>query len=396
MEDLILRPERPSQYREMEALVREAFWDKYRPGCAEHLVVHELRSSEAVVPELCLAAEENGELVGGIWYARATIRSGETVHPVLTMGPVCVRPDRQSRGIGAALIRRTLAAASGMAPSVVIYGSLDYYRRFGFRPASDFGITDAEGAECPAILACPLADEVPSGAFDEGEAYHAGPEAADAFDRSFPQRRKHYNSRQLFFFPPSPPPDDPLFLTSWKLRNRAGEVLRKSKVLEAWERIGGKIRGVGSFRSGLMMKHRDLDLHVYTDTLDAARALEALGPVIASERTVGLDYVNHADTEERCLEWHLRLRDDAGETWKIDMIQILAGTKYDGVIEDETEAVIEALTPEFRKRILELKNACPDDLNVCGIEYCRAVISGGVKSWREFMDWRKDHPLRGC
>lgn len=396
MENLILRPERPSQYREMEALVRAAFWDKYRPGCAEHLVVHELRTSPAAVPELCLAAEENGELAGGIWYARASIRDGEKVSPVLTMGPVCVRPDRQSRGIGAALIRKTLAAADGMASAVVIYGDLNYYRRFGFRPAADFGITDAEGAECPAILVRPLTGEVPSGAFDEGAVYQVTAEDADAFDRTFPHRQRHYHSRQLFFFPPSPPPDDPLLLSSWELRNRAGKVLRESRVLEAWESIGGKIRGVGSFRSGLMMKHRDIDLHVYTDRLDAALALGALGPVIASERTVGLGYVNGADTEERCLEWHLRLRDDAGETWKIDMIQILAGTKYDGVIEDETEAVIEALTPEFRKRILELKNACPDDLNVCGIEYCRAVISGGVKSWREFMDWRKDHPLRGC
>ena len=77
MEDPILRPERPSEYRKMEELVRDSFWDKYCPGCREHLVVHKMRSSAAIVPELCLAAEENGELAGGIWYAKALIRSGE-------------------------------------------------------------------------------------------------------------------------------------------------------------------------------------------------------------------------------------------------------------------------------------------------------------------------------
>ena len=393
-EDLILRPERPSEYREMEEIVRDAFWDKYAPGCSEHFVVHRLRASAAAVPELCLAAERNGELAGGIWYAKAAIRRDGREIPVLTMGPVCVRPEKQGEGIGSALIRETLARAAGRAPAVLIYGDPAYYRRFGFRPASDFGITDAEGEPCPAILIYPMTAEIPSGRFDEGEVYHAEPEAVRAFDRDFPHRQKHYGSRQLFFVPPTPPPEDPLLFASWELRRRAAEELKSAGVLEAWESIGGEVRGVGSFRTGLMMKHRDIDLHIYTGSLDVSRALQALAPVIASERTIGLNYVNGADTDEHCLEWHWRRSDAEGNVWKFDMIQILAGTKYDGVMEDAAESVIDAATPEIRRRILALKEACPDDLKICGIEFCNAVIAGRVSTWRQFLQWRESHPLR--
>lgn len=392
MNDLILRPERPEQYKEMEEIVRDAFWDRFCPGCSEHLVVRDLRQSPVVVPELCLAAELDGRLAGGIWYAQAAVVEGGTRHGVLTMGPVCVSPEYRSRGIGASLIEKTLALAAGKACAVIIYGDPGYYGRFGFRPASDFGITDAEGNFCPAILVRPLAEKIPSGAFDEGSVYHVTPEAVRAFDKTFPPRQKHCNSRQLFFFPPTPPPGDPLLFASWDLRRRAADVLRSSGVLEAWESLGAKVRSVGSFRNGLMMKHRDIDLHVYTPGLDVPSALSALTPVIAAPRTVSLDFVNGSGTEEHCLEWHLKLRDDSGEVWKIDMIQILAGSAYDGVMEDVAEAVIDAATPEMRRTILALKNACPDDQPIGGIEFYKAVIADRVTTWEEFLDRRTKEP----
>lgn len=376
----------------MEELVRDAFWDKYCPGCSEHLVVHDLRTSAQIVPELCFAAEEDGKLVGGIWYAKAAIRRMATAYPVLTMGPVCVRTDRQSNGIGAAMIRKTLGLAAGKCSAVIIYGDPAYYGRFGFRPASEFGITDAEGNACPAILIYPLADVIPCGAFDEGTVYHVTPEEVRRFDRDFPHRQKHCNSGQLFFIPPTPPPEDPLLFSSWDLRRQAAKVLRESRVLEAWESIGGKVRCVGSFRNGLMMKNRDIDLHIYTDALDVARTLEALSSVIASERTIGFTHADHSGTDEHCLEWHWELKDDSGRKWKIDMIQILAGSRYDGVMEDVADAVVDATTPDLRRRILRLKNACPDELKICGIEFYKAVIADRVTTWEEFAKWRERNP----
>ena len=105
-----------------------------------------------------------------------------------------------------------------------------------------------------------------------------------------------------------------------------------------------------------------------------------------------MTYVNGAGTSEHCLEWHLRLSDEDGGEWKIDMIQILAGTRFDGVMEDVADAVMDAATPEVRKRILALKNACPDDMDICGIEFYKAVIADNVTDWAEFMDWRGRTP----
>ena len=105
-----------------------------------------------------------------------------------------------------------------------------------------------------------------------------------------------------------------------------------------------------------------------------------------------MTYVNGAETSEHCLEWHLHLSDEDGEAWKIDMIQILAGSRYDGAMEEVADAVADAATPEEKKRILALKNECPDDLNICGIEFYKAVIADGVTSWRQFLKWRRDNP----
>ena len=391
MKKAILRPELPGQYHEMEQLVRDAFWDRFSPGCCEHLVVRKMRTAPAVLPDLCLAAELEGELAGGIWYARAALRHADgTETEVFTMGPVAVRPDLQGQGIGGELIRRTLELAEKQCRAVVIYGNPACYRRFGFRPASEFGITDAMGEACPALQVRPFG-EVPPGAFDEGEVYHVTPAEVRAFDSGFPHRQKHLNSKQLFFAFPSPPPEDPLLKRSWELRSCAEQFLRNSGVLEAWESIGAKVRCVGSFRTDLMMKDRDIDLHVYTESLDPERALDALKPLLSSPET-RLSYVNGAGTAEKCLEWHLKMPETSGKLWTIDMIQLPAGSEWDGFFEDTAEAVIDVLTPESRRRILELKAAEPDCMNVCGIEFCKAVLDDHVKTWEEFLKWRQDNP----
>ena len=83
------------------------------------------------------------------------------------------------------------------------------------------------------------------------------------------------------------------------------------------------------------------------------------------------------------------MTDADGELWTADMIQILAGSRLDGFFEDTTEAIIDALTPESRRRILEFKAAAPDDAKICGIEFYQAVLSGGVTTWEEFLQWRR-------
>lgn len=197
-ETIIIRHEKTEQYHEMESLVRDAFWDKYTPGCREHLLVHRLRKSSVLHPELCFAAEYGGELAGGIWYADASLKTQNGIVTVLTMGPVAVAPRFQKHGIGSVLIRSTLELAEkSAAPAVLIYGDPGYYSRFGFEPAEKYGITDAEGGYCPALLIRAFS-VVPAGAFSEGEIYCVSAEEADLFDRNFPSRQKHVLPTQLF------------------------------------------------------------------------------------------------------------------------------------------------------------------------------------------------------
>ena len=185
-----------------------------------------------------------------------------------------------------------------------------------------------------------------------------------------------------------------IVLMADSMLNRAGEVVQTSGVREAWERIGAKVHPVGSMATGLMMKHRDIDFHIYMDTLDAMDSFRAISRICASPAVSHLEYRNLAATEEACLEWHI-LYDLDGEPWQIDMIQIRKGSRFDGFFEHVAERIKSVLTPETRAAILKLKYLTPDDEHIPGISYYRAVIADGVRTYREFSAWRQAHPADG-
>lgn len=90
---LTIRPERPEDYREVEALTREAFWGVFHPTCDEHYLVHKLRSSRDFVPALDMVAESEGRIVGHILYTKACVTDAAGLdHEVLTFGPLSVLP----------------------------------------------------------------------------------------------------------------------------------------------------------------------------------------------------------------------------------------------------------------------------------------------------------------
>ena len=175
---------------------------------------------------------------------------------------------------------------------------------------------------------------------------------------------------------------------------KAMRIIEKSGIRQTWKAIGATVNQVGSMAMGLLMKHRDIDFHIYTDKLDITESFEVMKKICANPAVTRMEYRNLADTEEACLEFHIWFMLD-DEEWQIDMIQILKGSRFDGYFEHVAQRIKAVLTPETRRTILELKYQTPDNEHIMGIEYYQAVLADGIRSYPEFMEWRKTHPANG-
>ena len=103
--DVIIRSEKKGEYREVENLIRESFWNVYRPGCSEHYVIHVLREDPAFVKELDFVMEKGGRLIGQNMFMRTVINTDDGRDlEVLTMGPICITPALKRRGYGKLLL----------------------------------------------------------------------------------------------------------------------------------------------------------------------------------------------------------------------------------------------------------------------------------------------------
>lgn len=190
-----LRPESPADFRAVEELTRNAFWNHHAPGCDEHYLAHILRESSDFVPELDYVAVHDGTVVGNIMYTRAKIvldRGGE--REVLCFGPLAVDPAFQGQGVGGALIERTKTLARELGyKAILIFGDPEYYSRFGFIPAEQYGVGTSWGVYIISLQALELqpgALEDCAGYFQESGDYQIDPEASAAFDKGFPPKEK--------------------------------------------------------------------------------------------------------------------------------------------------------------------------------------------------------------
>ena len=176
---------------------------------------------------------------------------------------------------------------------------------------------------------------------------------------------------------------------------RAREIVDELKIVEIWRSIGAEAHSVGSLRMGLMMKHRDMDLHIYSSPLRVADSFAAVSRIAENPNIEYVEYRNLIDTDERCIEWHAIYRDRDGDSWQIDMIHIERGSFYDGYFERVADRISAVLTEEMRSAILRLKYETPDDVKIMGIEYYRAVIEGGIRDYDSLLEWRRTHPIEG-
>ena len=173
---------------------------------------------------------------------------------------------------------------------------------------------------------------------------------------------------------------------AWKLLDETG-------IIPAWERIGATVHLVGSLKSGLLMKSRDIDLHIYTGKLDITESFSVMQELAERLKLKEIQYKNLVHTEEECIEWHALYEDQELHTWKFDLIHIRKGSKYDGVVENVTAAIAKLLTPGLRETILRIKYEVPDGVMIPGIEIYHAVFTGDVRSYEELERWRQEHPL---
>lgn len=178
-------------------------------------------------------------------------------------------------------------------------------------------------------------------------------------------------------------------------QHRAHEIIQELNLIPLWASINVEAHLVGSLRMGLLMKHLDIDLHLYSDPVSLADDFRIIARLAQNHRIKQIEYANLLDTEEACLEWHLHYEDPLNQMWQIDMIHILKGSRYDSYFEQMADRIVAALTNETRHTILQLKYETPESEKIMGIEYYQAVLRDGVKNYVEFETWRRQHPITG-
>lgn len=202
----IIRKETPDDYREVENLVRESFWNVYRPGCLEHFVLHELRSDPAFVKELDFVMEAEGRIIGQNIFMRAVIAADDGREiPIMTMGPICIANDLKRQGYGKKLLDYSLEKAKELGCGALCFeGNIGFYGKSGFGYASEKGIRYhglPEGADsafflCKELIAGYL--EGITGEYTPPRGYFVDEAAAEEFDKAFPPKEKRKLPGQLF------------------------------------------------------------------------------------------------------------------------------------------------------------------------------------------------------
>ena len=204
--NIIIRLEKKEEYRQVENLVRESFWNVYRPGCLEHYVLHTLRDDPAFVPELDFVMEQDGKLIGQNVFMRAVIKSDDgTDIPIMAMGPICITPELQKKGYGKQLLDYSLEKAKELGCGAVCFeGNINFYGKSGFTYASTFGIRYhglPEGADASFFLCRELIPgylEGITGEYATPKGYFVDEAEAEEFDRQFPPKEKLRLPGQIF------------------------------------------------------------------------------------------------------------------------------------------------------------------------------------------------------
>lgn len=196
--DYIIRLETPADHAEVENLVRESFWNVYRPGCYEHYLLRCLRDDKDFVPELDFVMEKDGRIIGQNVFVRASIQAddGRDIS-IMTMGPICIANDLKRRGYGKILLDYTIEKAKEVGAGALCFeGNIDFYGKSGFTYASEFGLryrglpedVDASFFLCKELIPGYLAGI--TGEYGPPAGYLIDEAKAEEYDKQYPYKEK--------------------------------------------------------------------------------------------------------------------------------------------------------------------------------------------------------------
>ena len=154
---MTIRPEHPAEFPLIYELVKDAFATAPHADGDEQDYVNSLRESGRYLPALALVAEDtDGALAGHIMLTETKLGHAGGVLTGLLLSPLCVALPQRRKGLGAALVWESFRLAKAEYSAVFVVGDPDYYSRFGFRPASEFGIVNEGDIPPQYVMACEL------------------------------------------------------------------------------------------------------------------------------------------------------------------------------------------------------------------------------------------------
>lgn len=201
-----IRLEREEDYRTVETLIRESFWNVYRPGCSEHYVIHVLRNDPAFVKELDFVMEKDGRIIGQNIFMRAVIKSDDGKEiPVLAMGPICITPELKRQGYGKILLDYSIGKAAELGFGAVLFeGNIEFYGKSGFDYARKFGIRyhdlpeDADDSFFLCKELVPGYLDGITGIYFTPQGYYVDDADVEEFDKNFEHKEKLKLPGQIF------------------------------------------------------------------------------------------------------------------------------------------------------------------------------------------------------
>ena len=202
---MIIRNEKQEDYRAVEEMIKETFWNLSVPGCNEHYFAHQVRKSEDFIPELDLVLEEDGKIIGHIIYVRAKLVADDGAEKeILSFGPFTIHSDYQRKGYGRKLLNYSFEVAMKLGyDTIAIWGNPENYACYGFKNCKRYNVCLEEDVYPVALMVKVLKDNALSDKcwkYVESPAHMLDESGFEEFDSTFPQMEKGYKYTQELFY----------------------------------------------------------------------------------------------------------------------------------------------------------------------------------------------------